>query len=1016
MHSATPIQRRLFNLAVILALMLASLSVVGVRLAQAISTTVVISEFRVRGPNGGSDEFIDLYNLSSSPVNVGGWKVKGSNAAGTIGTRATIPTGTILGPGCHYLLTNSSMSGGPYSGLVPGDQTYTTGITDDGGIAVTLANDTIVDQVGMSAGSAFKEGTPLASLGSSNLNRSYERKPGGLSSTIDTDNNSSDFQLISPSNPQNRTSTCLGGVGAANPPAILVGGSTLLTVAVTPGTNPPSTGLTVTSDLTPIGGSAAQPFFDNGTNGDVTAGDNVFSYLATATIPTACGASLSATITDAQSRQGSASITLSVEQTAAVHDIQGASHISPFNGLCLKEVSGVVTAKRSNGFYMQDPNPDGDDATSEGIFVFTSSAPAVSVSQAVQVRGSVIEFRPGGSSSTNLTITQLGNPGLVITLLSSDNPLPAPTVIGSGGRIPPSTVIEDDVVGSVETSGVFDPANDGIDFYESLEGMLVQVNDAVAVGPWRSFGSNREIPVVGDNGAAASLRTNRGGVVIQPGDFNPERIILNDLIAGGPTLPPVSVGDSFPGATIGVMDYSFGNFKLQVITLASVAFSGLARETTQSPVDGELAVATFNVENLSPNDPQTKFDELADLIVNNLQAPDIVALEEMQDNDGTSGGTGSPVVDANVTFDRLIAAIVTAGGPTYDYQQINPVDDAEGGAPGGNIRVGFLFRTDRGLSFVDRPGGDSVTPTTVLGSGPTTRLSLSPGRVDPLDSAWSTPEGTRRSLAGEFTFAGHTVFVIANHWKSKSGDQPLFGRFQPPFLTTEAQRILQAQSINDFVDSLLAADPNAKVIVLGDLNDFQFSTALATLKGSVLTDLIETLLPEERYSYVFDGNSQTLDHILATGSLLAPPIEHEYDVVHVNSEFWDQVSDHEPQVARFCLDTTLPTITASVSPDSLWPANHKYFTVNATVTITDDSDPNPALTVSVTSNEPDDGLGDGDTPNDIVIEDDFTFKLRAERSGTGSGRVYTITYTATDSCGNATTVSVTVTVPHSQGN
>lgn len=122
--------------------LLALLSLAGLPSTQAISNTLVISEFRVRGPKGGNDEFIELYNLSTAPVNIGGWKVKGSNNAGTTSVRATIPSGTILNPGYHYLLTNSSTSGGPYSGPVPGNQTYGTGITDDGGIALTLPDDT----------------------------------------------------------------------------------------------------------------------------------------------------------------------------------------------------------------------------------------------------------------------------------------------------------------------------------------------------------------------------------------------------------------------------------------------------------------------------------------------------------------------------------------------------------------------------------------------------------------------------------------------------------------------------------------------------------------------------------------------------------------------------------------------------------------------------------------------------------------------------------------------------------
>ena len=86
---------------------------------------VVISEFRTRGPLGGNDEFIELYNASGADVPIGGWLVKGSNNAATVSTRATIPAGTMLAAGCHYLLTNSSASDGPYSGSVAGDQTYT---------------------------------------------------------------------------------------------------------------------------------------------------------------------------------------------------------------------------------------------------------------------------------------------------------------------------------------------------------------------------------------------------------------------------------------------------------------------------------------------------------------------------------------------------------------------------------------------------------------------------------------------------------------------------------------------------------------------------------------------------------------------------------------------------------------------------------------------------------------------------------------------------------------------------
>lgn len=588
-----------------------------------------------------------------------------------------------------------------------------------------------------------------------------------------------------------------------------------------------------------------------------------------------------------------------------IREIQEARHFSSKNGQT-QSTEGVVTALRTaggtRGFYLQDPNPDSDIATSEGIFVFTgsSSNPAalVAVGDAVQVRGRVSEFR---AATAGLTLTELVGP-LTVTTISAGNPLPPPVVIGGGGRVPPATVIDDDATGSVETSGSFDPAFDGIDFYESLENMRVQVADPVATGPTSDFGSNREIPVVVDGGANASLLTPRGGILVRPTDFNPERVILNDWISGGPRLPDANVGDSFPGTAVGLMDYSFGNFKLQVASLPARVSGGITRDVADATDDShELSVGTFNLENLAASNPPSKFASLADLIVNNLRSPDILAVEEVQDRNGT---TNNGVVDAAATYATLIAAIQTAGGPTYDYRQIDPVNGQDGGAPGGNIRQAFLFRTDRGVSFVDAPGAGPTTANAVVGTGSETHLQYSPGRVDPINTAFST---SRKPLAGEFTFNGHRFFVVANHFNSKGGDDPLFGRFQPPVRSSEVQRHQQAQVLNDFVSAITTADPDAGVIVLGDLNDFVFSETLSILKGDDLNNLMDGLPENERYSYVFEGNSQVLDHILVSDALLARPID--YDVVHVNAEFADQASDHDPQVALVTLNDA-PTADA----------------------------------------------------------------------------------------------------------
>ncbi|HLO88904.1 MAG TPA: choice-of-anchor I family protein [Nostocaceae cyanobacterium] len=574
-----------------------------------------------------------------------------------------------------------------------------------------------------------------------------------------------------------------------------------------------------------------------------------------------------------------------VNPAIRISDIQGTGHSSPLVGQTVNNVAGIVTAVASNGFYIQDPNPDNDDRTSEAIFVFTSSAPTVQIGDAVTVNGKVTEFRPGNNTN-NLTLTELTNP--TINKISSGNPLPTAVILGNGGRTIPTTVIDNDSNGQVG-NGTFDPSEDGIDFYESLEGMRVQINNPVTVSPTNRFG---EIWVLADNGANATGRTARGGIGISQGDFNPERIQIDDSLAGA-TSPNVDVGAQL-NTIIGIVDYNFSNYEVLPTTLPTVVTAtSLTKEVTNlTSGANQLTVATFNVENLDPSDGATKFNNLASRIVNNLKSPDIISLEEIQDN---NGATNDSVVDASQTYQTLINAIASAGGPTYQYRQINPVDDTNGGEPGGNIRVGFLFNPQR-VQFSDRPGGTSTSNTTVNNVNGIATLSSSPGLIDPTNSAF---DNSRKPLVGEFTFNGQTIYVIANHFNSKGGDQPLFGVNQPPTLNSEVQRNQQATIVKNFVQSILAINPNANVIVAGDLNDFEFSNPLTTLESAGLNTLVETLPQNERYTYNFEGNAQTLDHILVSQNLFNNL--DGFDVVHINSEFADQDSDHDPVVARFTI-------------------------------------------------------------------------------------------------------------------
>ncbi|MGY0235576.1 lamin tail domain-containing protein [Longispora urticae] len=565
---------------------------------------------------------------------------------------------------------------------------------------------------------------------------------------------------------------------------------------------------------------------------------------------------------------------------ARVHDIQGRTHKSALAGKVVI-TAGVVTAVAANGFWIQDTAPDADPATSEGVFVFTSAAPSVVVGDAVDVTGKVTEFRPG-NTATNLSTTELTSPKITVT--AQGVALPEPVLIGRGGILAP-TAMRADNPGDVETSAAFDPATNALDFYEALEGMRLRLVNPKAVGPTTSNGEIAVEAVGSDD-----PRTERNGVRYDSYDHpNTDRVIIDDLLA---PVPAVNVCDTLKGNVDGVLDYSFGNFKLLVTATPVVIPGDLQREVTRAATADELAIATYNVENLAPGDPQAKFDRLAQGIVVNLAAPDILAIEEIQDN---SGATSDGTVSASLTWQKLIAAITAAGGPAYSYRSIDPVNNADGGQPGGNIRTGFLFRTDKGLSFVDRPGGDATTPVGVTaGAAGGAALTVSPGRIDPANTVWSA---SRKPLAGEFAYRGKTYFVVANHFNSKGGDQPLFGRFQPPTRSSETQRHGQATAVRAFVDSVRAIDAKANVVVLGDINDFAFSQTTNILVGDgFLVDLPQKVTARQSYTYVFDGNSQVLDHILVSRPLYLAG--EDYDIVHINSEFADQASDHDPQVIR----------------------------------------------------------------------------------------------------------------------
>ena len=548
--------------------------------------------------------------------------------------------------------------------------------------------------------------------------------------------------------------------------------------------------------------------------------------------------------------------------------------------------TGIVTAVDTDGFYLQDPVGDGDGDTSDGIFVFTRRARTAAVGDALRVHGVVTEYQPGGAATNNLTITQITRPRL--TRLSRRNRLPAPVVLGAGGRVPPGRIIDNDGF------AVFDPHEDGIDFYETLEGMRVTARGAVAVSPTSRFG---EI-FVRARGTSPSGLSERGTLTIGPDDFNPERIQIDDDFGLSPTATPiVNVGDSL-GDVTGVMSYGFGNYEIRFTEAFSPTRGVLEPETTRlSTGDGYLTIASFNVLNLDPNDrdgdadvASGRFDAVASIIARNLRSPDIVALQEVQDNDGSAK---TRVKAADATLRLLADRIAVLGSVRYrfiDHPFIG--GGTNGGQPGGNIRVAFLYNPARvdlvpdSLATATDPRDQRINPNNPFFDG---RLPLA---------------ASFRSRAPD----GARVTVVNNHLNSKRGSSPLFGQVQPFTERQEEpsvnggveQRRRQARAVRDLVARRLAARRDAHLVVVGDFNEFAFVSPLKIL-GERLHNLTNDLPAVERYTYIFEGNAQSLDHILVSSSLRASA---EVDIAHVNAEFAEtaeRASDHDPIVVRLRL-------------------------------------------------------------------------------------------------------------------
>ncbi len=898
--------------------------------ALAQSAGVVISQVYGGGGNSGApyqNDYVELHNVGSSPVALGGWSVQYASSAGT--TWLVTPLSGAIGPGQYYLIQEAAGAGNGIN-LPPPDAVGSTSMSASSG-KVALVNGgpslsgscplggNVVDFVGYGTANCFEGGG--AAPGLSNTTAALRNSSG----CADTDNNAGDFAAGAPS-PRNTASspvfcgtTAPSGVGAANPSSLPPGAATNLGVAVTPGANPPSTGLGVACDLSAIGGSPGQMFFDDGTNGDATPGDNTFSFQAVVASGTTPGTkSLPVTIADAQSRTGTATISLTVEPPLLpIHDIQGSGASSPFAGQVVT-TSGIVTGRKSNGFFIQTTDVDADPNTSEGIVVFTSSTPpaTAAIGNLVQVTGSVSEFvpsaDPGSPPTTELT-------GATVVVVSSGNALPSPVIL---------TAADTDPAGPIEQ-------------LEKYEGMRVKVNSLTVASPTRGSVNEASATATSD-GVFYGVITGIQRPFREPGvetpdplpagspccvprfDANPERLRVDSDGQVGATALEVTAGATVTDL-VGPFDYAFRTYTIVPDAASPPAVTG---NTSAVPVplpgSDEFTIASFSLSRLfdTVDDPAinepvltpTAFDNRlnkASLAIRNvMRAPDIIGVQEAE-NFSTLGALAT----------RVNSDAVAAGQPNPSYSAYL----AEGNDAAG-IDCGFLVKGSRvTVSAVTQEGKNAtyINPDTgqpeLLNDRPPLRLN----------ATITAPDA-----------APFPLTVINNHLRS------LFGIESTTSGDVRAKRRAQAEFLANLVQARQAADPSEHIVLEGDFNAFPFNDGyvdvIGTIKGTPtppdqvvlassdlvdpdLTDLVDSMPATERYSFAFDGNAQVLDHVLVTQSLVSA--FRGLSMARNGADFPEtyrndpnrpeRVSEHDMPVAYFRLQSQTGVDDGTSRPQSL---------------------------------------------------------------------------------------------------
>lgn len=383
-------------------------------------------------------------------------------------------------------------------------------------------------------------------------------------------------------------------------------------------------------------------------------------------------------------------------------------------------------------------------------------------------------------------------------------------------------------------------------------------------------------------------------------DANPETIIIGTPLDGTRNPTTIKLGDQLADIT-GVITWQFGFYYILPTTAIQVtnAIQPLLPPPTKLVSTKSCSGLTFgdyNVENMAPTDTKHIAD-VAGHIVNFLKTPDLLFVQEIQDS---SGPTDNGIVDANSTLANLIAAISALGSVTYSSASIDPVNDQDGGQPGGNIRQVYLYNPS--VIRLHKPNpGSSTDANEVISTANGPELKFNPGRIEPNNfAAWNS---SRKPLVAAWeTLDGKNKFFTVNvHFASKGGSSSLEGDLRPPVNGVIDPRIVQANVTASFIAQIVAQDKAAKVISAGDFNEFTFVRPLevfAQVSGSRDLDAVFKVPKVERYTYMFDMSNQQLDHMYVSRGVRTAAGGYEH--IHVNTwaDTAGSVSDHDPSVAK----------------------------------------------------------------------------------------------------------------------